>query len=376
MRRLFILIALLVLPPALCAAQDGGNAPGAGNGIMLNYFGGRVLKHSPKFTLPIPQYTQGMELSFMQQLYGRKPWQQHRHYPQWGFGTMYLHYGIDNVYGNLIAVYPHIQFPIIGGRRLSWTLRAGAGLGLVSRHFERYPVWDTANVAIGSTLNNFTIVTTDIRYTINQHWAIQAGGNFTHMSNGAFRFPNLGVNVYGAHVGIQYFPVTSQPKHIESNVQPLPSRLTTGLRLGIAFQEAGFADGPIYPVYIATGYIGLRYRGKNKVMIGIDAAEYPRIYAYERNNEFNPGHEKAGAWKGAVFAAHEWLFGRTGFLLQAGAYYHQAYLASAPVYEKLGIIYHIVQQEAGPVKDISLHFMLKAHYATAELAETGIGIGF
>lgn len=345
-------------------------------GIEANVMGGKVLKHTTKFSAPVPQLSTAIDVALIKQTRGVQDWEQRRRYPLWGVGLCLTHYGIDSIYGNALGLYPMMQFPIVRGKSVEWTVRAGLGIGYVTQHYSRAPVWDTLNNAIGSSINNFTMIATDIRYRLNAHWRIQAGLNFSHLSNGSMKQPNLGVNMYGGHVGLQYRPAGDEHEQIVKDRPRLRNRVLVQARLGLSFNESGNTDGPIYVGHLASLYASRRYAGKNKLLAGIDYSYHPSIYAFQRNNEINIGRERANSWKSAVFVGHEWLFGRMSVMTQVGYYIKDAVLRHDRFYEKIGYNYYLVRREHGTLKELCLTVLLKTHKADAELVEWGIGVGF
>src|SRR5690606_38868566 len=98
-------------------------------------------------------------------------------------------------------------------------------------------------------------------------------------------------------------------------------------------------------------------------------------YTFMRNNEIEPGKEKANSWKGAVFVGNEFLLGRVGILFQLGAYYKRMVLKDSRLYQKLGGNLYLIQREEGVLKELSASILLKTHTTEAELVEVGIGVG-
>jgi hypothetical protein len=255
-------------------------------------------------------------------------------------------------------------------------LKAGFGLGYVTKIFERYPNWDTLNNAMGSHINNYTYAATELRYRVNEHLDIQGGINFSHASNAALRSPNLGINKYGAHIGIRYSPVTSEPKRIVNDWPDKKNRVLFHVRFGISGSEMGMADGPMNPIYNATAFVSKRYWSKNKFIVGLDYAYYKNIYMFLKNNEIAPGKERENSWKSTVFIGNEFLIGRVGILFQLGYYLKKGMLTETSIYQKLGANVYLVQQEKGLLKELTLHGYLKAHSPDAELVEVGFGAAF
>ena len=360
--------------PAASLAQD--TEPLLGYGLEVNAFAGHVIKHSVKFHLPLPKLSTGLDVNFVYRTYGKKDWEQRRHYPTIGIGVTYTNYGIDSVYGRCFSIYPNLTIPLVTGKKIEWTLRIGDGVGYVTKTYGRMPISDTMNNAIGSHINDYASFNTDIRYHANKKWDIQAGLNFSHISDASYHQPNLGINLYGEHIGIRYFPVTSSPTHIHKELKPLKGRWLLQAKGSIAFTQIESPGGPLYPVYLASLYATKRWNSKNKLMMGIDYSYHTAIFAFERNNEANPGNEAAYAYKLGVFAGNEFLIGRLGVVLEIGYYLKQSHLKQDIYYEKIGGNYYLLQKEKGAIKEFFLTGLLKTHKSVAELAEFGLGVGF
>lgn len=350
--------------------------PWSGFGIEVDPLAGKVYKHEPKFTLPIPALTTGLDIDLLQTTYGKKEWEQRRRYPTIGLGFAYVNYGIDSIYGHCFGLYPNMIVPLWNGKDFSWTFRLGDGIGYVTKTFHRSAPVDTINVAIGSHINDFAMFTTDIRYHVNQHWDIQLGAGMTHISDASFHKPNLGINMLSGHIGLRYSPVTSRPQHIVRKNESPKNRWLFQVRGSMSYVSNYVPGGPVYPVYLASAYVSRRWLGKNKVFGGVDYSYHDNIYSYLRYNYLLPGREAQNSWKSALFAGNEFLVGRVGIVLQAGFYIKQAYLTTLPVYEKIGGNFYFVRREKGPIKEFFLCAFVKTHETVAELGEIGLGLGF
>lgn len=368
---LFGTFLVCILKSQSVSAQNGS----PGFGIESNLLGGKIFKHTSRFKGPIPAFSGGVDVNLVWKTYGKASWQQARHYPTLGLGFTYVYYD-KNIYGQSIGCYPNLELPLFKKSNWEWTVRFGMGLGYISKHYAPYaPNWDTLNNAIGGHINNFSLLSSDLRCHLNSHWDIQAGISFTHMSSAKFRLPNLGINFLGGHVGFRYFPNMADPAKITRKMSPLRNRLLLQARVGLAMSTGESPGSSATPVYLSSVYVSRRYWGKNKLFAGIDYSYHQAIYDFMRLQAIDPGNESKGAWKSGVFVGHEFLYGRVGLHLQMGYYIHGGVLNSAPVYQKLGMNWYILQQEKGLVKELSISTLLKTHYAVAELAELGIGIG-
>jgi hypothetical protein len=361
--------------PGLHAQTDSSLA---GFGIEGNMLGGKIIRHTVKFTAPIPDFSSAMDVNFVWQTYGKREWEQRRNFPQIGVGITYTDYGDNLVFGRAVGIYPNIQIRLIRGQKLEWTVRIGDGIAYVTKKFQRtYPV-DTVNVAIGSNLNDYGVLLSDLRYHFNDHWHIQCGVNLTHISNARYHSPNLGVNLVGGHVGVEYFPNTSHPKRIIRNLPKLKNRWLAQVRVGIGYNDANATGNPELPTYIVSGYVSKRWLSKNKFFGGVDYAYHEGTYAFYKTWGIDIGHERGNAWDGTIFVGNEFLLGRVGILLQAGYYYRKTYLkyGNDPMNEKAGLNFYIIQNETGILKELFISAILTTHTADAEYAEFGIGVGF
>jgi hypothetical protein len=228
---------------------------------------------------------------------------------------------------------------------------------------------------MGARLNNFSLLSSDIRYHINQHWDVQVGFSFSHMSSARYRQPNLGINFVGAHIGFRYFPVSSQPEKVFRQLAPLKNQWLVNVRQGIGMLTRESPGSAATPVYLSSLYLSKRYWSKNKILCGIEYAYNQNVYDFMRLQAINQGNEQSESWNAAIFVGHEFLYGRVGLQLQMAAYLRQTLLPKAPIYQRLGMNWYIRQQEKGLIKNIFVSTLLKTHFATAEFAELGIGIG-
>lgn len=372
----FLCFCFVFCHSAIAQQQITDKKEWKGFGIESNLRHGQMIRHTQKFTGPISNNCYGVELNFIKQTYGQKVWQERRNYPVVGFGFLYMNYNNPKVYGYAIGMYPNIQLNLVRTPKLEWTIKAGMGIGYVSKHYELNPSNNTENVAIGGKANNVSSFSSDLRYRFNEHLDFQAGMHFMHTSNAAFQQPNLGINVWGVQIGLRYFPITANPSLIKrDNLKPLKNRYLLQLRGSIAFKEGGWTDGPISPVYIGSALVSRRYWSKNKMFIGTDFHYHTLNYIFYRSIG---GDDKKEAFRyssqAAVFVGNEFLLGRIGVLFQLGYYYQRPIGKPDLMYQKIGGVFYFIQKEKGIFKEVYGTAILKTHLSNAELFEMGIGI--
>jgi len=347
-----------------------------GVGIEVNLMGGHIIRHSAKFTAPVPPASAAIDVNIVWQTYGKKDWNQRCGFPVTGLGVIYTDYRSKNVFGKCLGIYPNVQVPIIRKDKIEWTGKLGVGVAYVTKKYDLYPDYDTLNTAISTHINAFPVFMSDIRYHVDQHWDLQAGVNFTHISNALFKEPNLGVNLVGGHLGVRYFPAVARPEKTMRELPVLKNRWLVDVRVATAHKEARAAGNPIKAAYVGAISVSRRWRSKNKMFAGIDAAYHDDVHAFLINYGVELGQEKQHSWDGGIFVGNEFVVGRVGILGVVGTYYRQTFLDFDPIYEKLGVKYYLANKEKGLFKEFFLSAMLNTHGVVAEYSEFGLGVAF
>ncbi|MCC7028666.1 MAG: acyloxyacyl hydrolase [Chitinophagaceae bacterium] len=342
--------------------------------LGVNYFGGKILVHTDKIHVSAPPYSQALEFNFNKQTLGNAAWQQRFGFPETGLSICVARHG-SPLLGTAVGLYPSIQFRILQFGKGYWYFKIGGGIGVNSKRWQRTPAADSVNNIIGSTVNNFTMLQSGIRFALSQQWTLQTGVHFYHISNAGARKPNFGINTMGAHLGLNYH-LQGFKLNIEKRPDEIREKsLNLGVQSVVSFAEDKTVDGPVYGNYNFAVFAAKMYRGKNRFSLGAEGTYNSKLYALFKNTGQFTGQERKHAWQYSCFAAHEFVFGKIGLPLQLG-YYLNKPNGGAPIYEKLGITYHFYHRPKNGVKDLYLTTQLKTHYATADFAEFGLGVLF
>ncbi|HTO16945.1 MAG TPA: acyloxyacyl hydrolase [Edaphocola sp.] len=367
-----LLFSLVLSIPTILNAQNWIE----GKGIEINYFHSNMMRHSKKITAPLAENTSTFELSLTQKAKGDKDWQIRRNYPETGVGLFYVDYNRPDIYGQAIGIVPHIRLRLITLEHFAWSVRMGMGICYYTTPYQKVPNNNIENETIGSYLNNLTPMETDLRYIINQHLTFQAGIHLIHLSNGSYRRPNFGINIWGIQAGIQYFPIPNNPKRIVRPLPELKNRILLYPKVAISFIEQGQSDGGLNRVYNVGAYATKRYLGKNKIILGTDYTYNTATYSYLKYNDLKEGQENKYASQISIYAGNEFEFNRIGIVLQGGVYLRRMFEQHDTWYEKLGVNFYCYKKETGFLKEGLVSIMLKAHKNRAELFEIGFAVGF
>ena len=278
----------------------------------LKYCGGAIYKHTKKVHISPPPYSQELEFSISHRTYGKRKWERINNCPTPSINFCYSKYGDE--LGNAFSFYPGIEWAVLRRKKLNWRFKVGGGLGLATDAWTRE---DTLNNYLGSRLNNFTAIQTGLNYQISKNMEIQIGGRMSHISNGAFRIPNFGINLFSGFVGVNYYPLAIPKLQREKVIdKPAKRKINIGIRSSIAWSEQNLPNGAMHPIYTQTVYAATALKKKHLFFAGVDIAKNNKAlsgYKYTQQT----GNLNWAATSSSVFAGAELLYGRVGLPFSA-----------------------------------------------------------
>lgn len=133
---------------------------------------------------------------------GEHPWEAPYKNMAYGIGWYSGAIGDPEILGNPNALYAFADFPLTFGRRTNQRMTGAVGLSYDLNPYdgESNPV----NDAIGSNVCVYFNVGYGWTTQLNREMDLLYGIDFTHFSNGRTYTPNLGLNMFGIHLGLQY----------------------------------------------------------------------------------------------------------------------------------------------------------------------------
>lgn len=338
---------------------------------------GNMLKHTEKIKGPVAQNTYGLHIDFVYQTSGKKHWHRALNFPEVGFGLAYLNMN-NAVYGAALGIYPFVRVPIIKHKRFAWDIQLGMGGAFINKHYDRLDPVTNQNVAISTHFNNYSPLSTQLEWGVTDKINIVGGASFVHLSNGGFKLPNLGINVYGAYAGIRYFPQGRPTNKYEPEGVPKVFKQNFGVmaRAAVSYKESGPIGGPRLPSYLIDASMYKKYRAYRRVNIGVAYQYHHYKYFFYKGNYSSHQTAKKEAHQLAVYLNHEFIIGNLGIITQLGYYVHNPVSATMPLYQKIGGQYYLYQNDRTFLKSAYVNLILKTHTSNAELFEMGVGIGF
>lgn len=302
------------------------------------------------------------EISYLKKLNGEQIWHSYYREPVVG-GTLFVgSVGNNEILGRFVGLYGFAEMPLVKYKNYRMDWKFGTGLGFTNRPYD--PVLNPKNVAIGSHVNAMMCFALKQTFSFKQS-AITLAMDMTHFSNGAFKVPNLGINLPYVSIGYQYFlpekilKVKSKEMFFDYNHwQPSVSGM-------LSCKETMPIGGKKYPVYAGSLSIRNYLSPKSGFELNLDIISKQALLNYE------PMVEKSqmDILQVGISAAYLLPLNRFNFVCGLGVYVRDRYRAEGPLYIRLGCRYYVS-------KSISAFFGLKTHYAKADYLEFGLTYHF
>ena len=342
---------LLFLAPKFIIAQNEPKTPFY---FSIDYRTGKNKPHREVIRNLTYPY-RGADLKLGWQTLGKQPWQVAYRYPSFGVGVNWATFETD-ILGTPYALYFFTNFPQISTKWADLELNVELGLSHGIHPYDS--ITNPMNFATGSAFNAYFGFYLEQLIHLGNHVDAFISEGFTHYSNGALDYPNLGLNIPSLKFGVRYQPHF----HEKLNVGLKPDfkrnwTLVTYMGGGARTWDAptlDYREVLISPaIYYQPGY-------KRRVGLGLEMAynESIRIVYGQENYKGNQ------LLTYAVFAAHEFLIKRFTIVTAFGIYLYNM-PSDKFYYERIGMGFYIT-----PSTRIVLN--LKAHYFKAEYVETGL----
>lgn len=332
-------------------------------GIRGHY--GFIIPHRVGMENLIQGHVKAGEISMEKQTSGNKSWQKSWKYPIVGF----CFYGADlanrKELGYSLAVFPYLKFSPINQNRFRLSIRVGGGFGYVTKRFDTESNYK--NVLIGSHANIIANLVGEAQWKLSDRIWISAGLGFMHYSNGAFRVPNLGINVPSMNAEFNYRIGQNPQRTIPSDTIPSVKYSAT------AFGSFGLKENyPVgsekFPVYNLSLQFNRHFGYRSKIILMVDVFQNTSLE--QRMSQDSVSYNgPTDITQIGFMLAYGMVVDKLTITVGQGIYARTKYKGDTHFYHRVGVTYDLT-------KRIGLRWMLKTHFFKADCFEFGIGYRF
>lgn len=301
----------------------------------------------------------GGQISAVIQTNGSKKWHHEFFFPRIEMNAFFYDLGNSDVLGKTFGVSSGMYLPYFKYKGWSMGSSLALGIGWVTKHYDK--VENPKNNVIGSHLN--AMVNLGLRMEkqfLKNAFAFEM--SMTHFSNGAYRLPNLGLNLPYLSFNYTHFlnSLKYQYEPIDENEDVLIQKWSFNTQLIGSFKQIYPTGGSLYGVLALTNYAQYKIRNKCVVEAGIDAIYNQSIIKYAKGN-----HDRIKNFQMGLYAAYVLPVHKIQFLVAMGRYIIDPLDPGGLWYHKFGGRFQITERLWG-------NFTIKSHWAKADYFEYGL----
>jgi hypothetical protein len=332
--------------------------------LELHGYAGKVIVHRDAMDSLANNPYLGSEVRLGFQSDGSKYWHSLYNYPIFGIGFYSANFK-NRIIGKPKAAFLFMELPFIrrNGNFLSTSWSAGTTFGIN----EYDSISNPENVAIGSDMNVYVDFSLLYKYKFNNRWELGAGAKFQHFSNGAYAYPNLGLNMTSAVLSIAYSPGTII-KAFKTGVTPEKFQdIEIIPMVACSWRSKNKLESNIR-YFNTTTSISINKRINPKRTIGVGFDHFYQGYLVEYYEDIDKVTDK-DLMSYAGFLASDMVVDRFRLAVQLGFYMHRPVDFGLFFYQRVALRFY-------PVKKLFFNVSIKAHAAKAEFVEWGMGFNF
>lgn len=265
------------------------------------------------------------------------------------------------------ALYFFLTIPIKFEEDSKFTMSYSGAYG-ISYNFNAFDsITNPINVFLGSNKNIYVHLEFDMNYKFNEKWAAYGAVGFKHFSNGSFKKPNFGINLFPVTLGVRYKLSNDKIDHFRKDIPDFVKYNMVNVAF-IAGSKNYVVGGDNYlKATLSVNYLRqLTY--KHSVGLGLD------FFYSDMSNLRNASDASdfSKSFSVGVVASGEWNVTKRIYVpMGIGLYINRNAEndEKTPYYERVGMRYRFA-------KHYFVGLTIKAHGAVADIFEWTVGYSF
>lgn len=335
---------------------------------------GHILKHSQSFIPEVKGLTTFYEIKYASTFLKPKAWKQHHQFPELNLSLLYAKYANQAIFGDSYNALIGLNYKRKKG---NWKRNFLYQFGINYSSKPYNIVSNPTNNVIGSNINLALKLAYGFEYFIKPN--LSAGLNLVlmHHSNGSAETPNLGINVIGLGLHLNWHKTS---KLVLQN-KIAETQLAKPHQFGIAVAYARHErikpfNGPKYAVYGLQFFAQKRLSNLWQLNYGVNFNYRTAVAQGFLNYDLFSGERFLKSVRWYPYIGGELLYGNFGLTASVGFYPVSDNAFSTRMPTTLGANYYLKNLDDAPKNNIKLSVNLKSHFAVAEYIAFLVGYVF
>jgi hypothetical protein len=328
---------------------------------------GFIMQHRNSVGHLVKGHIVGAELDWAFPTKGNKLWHYENNFPEAGVALHFYNLANNEQLGQIIALAPYYDIPLNEKEKRSRLyMRVSLGASYSDKKFD--PIDNHKNNMVSTAINGFVNFKWHYRFNLSEKLRLDAGFNFAHISNGKFKAPNLGVNMFTANAGVTYklMRYKTRPKFgVDSSSVAKSKNELYGIA-AIGFNETEPAGGPKFLAQSYTLGYYRNVRNTHKFGGGLDVFYCQSVIQDVFDADSVRYDDKSKYIQIGARASYSYNVGKFSLPVEFGYYLRSVYRGDGNFYHRIGVRYYTNN-------NIILTFSLKTHWAVAHYFEYGVG---
>ncbi|HLN19874.1 MAG TPA: acyloxyacyl hydrolase [Bacteroidales bacterium] len=332
---------------------SGFTASGQGNhsvGGRVHY--GFIIPHTASIEPISHTKPYGFEVSLSRLHTNYESWDVFRRYNISGIQAGYFNYQNPEVVGSSYTLTIYTEPIFFHNDKFYFSVRAGGGISWQTRiwHYE----YNQANRFFSTRISMPLLLSARFNYRVAEKTYLTLAGTYNHISNGAMRVPNMGINFPTMSLGFEYYP-SSFPQLDHNYVHTRTGR--SDVRYLLFQVIGGFKyvwDEPTVAVGGSIRYVW-QLRDFYSLNAGVEFIADGGVKKYLEIHEIYKDYKRF-----AVTGGQDFILGKLYFTQYLGFYLYAPYKARNLIYQKYELSMKITPGFRPGV-------YLKAHTSDADL---------
>ncbi|WP_439185268.1 acyloxyacyl hydrolase [Carboxylicivirga taeanensis] len=338
--------------------------------LTTRIHGGIVIPHHVNMMYFIDDFSGGIEINYGRSLFSSDSWESFFNYPEIGLGFYYGTFGNKDIFGAGYALFPYIHYNMYRSPKFSVHNKVALGLGYATKPFDIET--NTYNTVFSSHLNAYIGLAILADYRVHEQVSLSASLSLTHLSNGAVRKPNHGINTLTASLGAKYHFNESLTPMLEKIKPPKSNKREVVIIGSIGRSQSTFYNRELY----WSGSLSVNHlwhlNEKRAIGLGYDhffSEAIPYSWGGFENTDESIGFSTRDYLFNGLFVSYNVFLGKTTLFANIGTYLHTNIAPPQPVYPRIGIRHYLSNH-------LIANFSVKASFFRSEFLEFGIGYSF
>ena len=327
-------------------------------GVSVGTEYGFLLPHRSKMQHLVKGHTSNVQIGAVFQTDETKPWAEAFHYPKINVDFIFADLGNPEVLGRVFGLRSSIYLPYFKKKGWSFGSKIGTGIGYVTKRYDKK--FNPKDIAIGSHINFLATIGFELEKKFKRN-AFSLEMNMSHLSNGAYKLPNLGVNLVFLGVSYTHYLKKLETKQtFTKNMNPQPLHSWQFFIQAIASTKQIYpTGGNNYGILGVTNFTQFKAGKKCKIEGGIDLNYNQSIVVEEY------GDHKSANFQMGIYSAYVLSISRLQILIGMGRYLINPLNPRGMWYHKFGGRIRITEKLWGNIT-------IKSHWAKADYFEYGL----